>query len=217
MIQRVVYLFLSREANCPESRCYLTSDRSYLESVDKFDAIMFHQRPFSFTDIPGSRRPSQRYIQWMFESPAWSYNYDRTIPEKLNNFFNWSMSYRLDARFTTPYGQLVKKSEHPQGEALVGYIQKFSQENLHLAKKPEYKADAAAFISNCYTKSDRDGVVKKLRDHISIDVYGQCSDQKLVCDRSNDHQCLEMLSTSYKVRSIRLERYSLNYLVYSLS
>lgn len=135
----------------------------------------------------------------MFESPAWSDNYDRTKPDKLNNFFNWSMSYRLDSRFPTPYGQLVQNSEHPQGVELDAYIEKFSQENLKFAEKPLFKADAAAFISNCYTKSDRDGVVKKLKEHISIDVYGQCSDQKLVCERSNDDKCLEMLSTSYKV------------------
>jgi len=71
-------------------------------------------------------------------------------------------------------------------------------ENLHLAKKAEFKADSAAFISNCHSKSDRDGVVKKLREHISIDVYGQCSDQNLVCDRSDDEKCLQMLSKSYK-------------------
>ena len=31
------------QAACPESRCYLTSDRNLLGSVADFDAILFHQ------------------------------------------------------------------------------------------------------------------------------------------------------------------------------
>ena len=31
------------EAGCPETRCYLTSDRNLLGSVADFDAILFHQ------------------------------------------------------------------------------------------------------------------------------------------------------------------------------
>ena len=31
------------QADCPESRCYLTSDRNLLGSVADFDAILFHQ------------------------------------------------------------------------------------------------------------------------------------------------------------------------------
>ena len=64
------------------------------------------------------------------------------------------------------------------------------------------KGVAAAFISNCYTKSRRDKVISQLREHVKIDVYGQCSDQHLVCDRSNDDSCMQMLNSSYKVRMI---------------
>ena len=31
------------QAGCPESRCFLTSDRNLLGSVADFDAIIFHQ------------------------------------------------------------------------------------------------------------------------------------------------------------------------------
>ena len=44
-----------------------------------FDAIMFHQRSFMLGDIPdpSKRRTDQRYIHWMFESPA-HLHYDST-------------------------------------------------------------------------------------------------------------------------------------------
>ena len=94
-----------KEAGCPESRCYLTSNRTLLSSISQFDAIMFHQRSFSWRDAPRAtdRRSEQRYVHWMFESPA-HLNYDVIRLSELSNFFNWSMSYRLDSAFPAPYG-----------------------------------------------------------------------------------------------------------------
>ena len=52
---------------CPETRCYATADRDYLDSVDKYDAILFHQRSFDFKDLPAKRSQHQRYFQWIFK------------------------------------------------------------------------------------------------------------------------------------------------------
>ena len=61
-----------REAGCEETRCYLTADRRLLGSVSNFDAVVFHQRSFTFKDAPPAeiRRGEQRYVHWMYESPA---------------------------------------------------------------------------------------------------------------------------------------------------
>ena len=75
--------------------------------MSDFDAIMFNQRSFQLKRSPSSRRPQQRYVQWMFESPANS-NYDLTPATELEGFFNWSMTYRLDSDFPKPYGKFVK-------------------------------------------------------------------------------------------------------------
>ena len=99
------------EAGCPEARCFLTEDRNMLGSVADFDAILFHQRSFNLrTDRPKLRSPGQRYVHWMFESPA-HLHYDITPLDKFKNFFNWSISYRLDSTFPTPHGsfRLVRK------------------------------------------------------------------------------------------------------------
>ena len=103
------YYIFFRSAGCPESRCFLTSDRNYLGSVSEFDAIIFHQRSIRLKDTPATRRPEQRYVQWMFESPAHS-NYDFTPAKKLAGFFNWSMTYRLDSTFPRPYGMFKEVS-----------------------------------------------------------------------------------------------------------
>ena len=36
---------------CPDTRCFTTSNRSYLESVDEFDAIIIHQRGSAFNGM----------------------------------------------------------------------------------------------------------------------------------------------------------------------
>ena len=41
--------------NCPETRCYSTQNRTYLQNVDDFDAILFHQRPSDLNDLPESK------------------------------------------------------------------------------------------------------------------------------------------------------------------
>ena len=112
------------EAGCPEARCYLTDDRNMLDSVTDFDAIVFHQRSLNLkSDRPKQRSPEQRYVHWMFESPA-HLDYDYTPLSHFNNFFNWSISYRLDSTFPTPHGsyRLVEKET-------------FQPSNLHMISK----------------------------------------------------------------------------------
>jgi len=189
-----------RSAGCPESRCFLTSDRKYLGSVSEFDAIIFHQRSIQLRNTPAKRRPEQRYVHWMFESPAHS-NYDFTPASKLAGFFNWSMSYRLDSHFPKPYGMFKEESPPPTTD-LDEHIRQFGERNLNLSRKTktEGKGLAAWFVSNCHSKSGREGLVSELKKHISVDVYGKgsCSDPGLKCERSQDDQCLQMLNTSYK-------------------
>ena len=91
----------------------------------------------------------------------------------------------------------------PAGEDLIEFISNFGEENKHLAEKKDFKADGVAFISNCNDKSGRLDTINELRNFISIDIYGKCSDQNLTCERSDapdaDFKCMEMVNSSYKV------------------
>ena len=66
---------------------------------------MFHQRTLNLHDLPASRDPSQYYVHWNIESPAWN-SLDRTDMEHFRNFFNFSMTYRRDSDFPAPYGSI---------------------------------------------------------------------------------------------------------------
>ena len=60
---------------------------------------------------------------------------------------------------------------------------------------------AALFVTNCRSKSGRENFVQELKQHLSVDVFGEgsCSDPGLACPRSQESQCLHMLNTTYKV------------------
>ena len=73
--------------------------------MERFHAILFHQRSLSLKDLPRRRRPEQYYVHWSFESPVHTF-YDLTDLKHLRGIFNWSMSYRLDSDFPVPYGSI---------------------------------------------------------------------------------------------------------------
>ena len=52
---------------------------------------MLHQRQLWWSDAPAQRRPAQRYIQFMFESPVGG---DQESLASMAGYFNWSISYR---------------------------------------------------------------------------------------------------------------------------
>ena len=89
-------------------RCFATDDRNLMKHED-FDAILFHQRSLDFTDIPDpkKRKASQRYIHYIMESAQYLYMDISTM----NNFFNWTMTYRRDSDFFRPYGRIVQVSK----------------------------------------------------------------------------------------------------------
>ena len=145
---------------CPETRCYSTSNRSYLQNVDDFDAILFHQRSFDFKDLPQKRKPHQRYIHWMQESAQYLY----MDIHQLNGIFNWTMTYRRDSDFFLPYGRIHKVKPHPEGKELETYIKEFGWNNRHLASIPgngnRSAHHAAWFVSHCATIARREKYVK---------------------------------------------------------
>ena len=91
--------------DCPVNDCYATHDRSYANLTD-FDAVLFHGNELELTDLPTSRSPRQWYVFVNLESPAnrplTSYFYE--------DFFNVTMTYRLDSDIVWTYG--VVKDSH---------------------------------------------------------------------------------------------------------
>ena len=80
---------------------------------------MFHARDLDMKDLPDQklRNPEQYYIMFLEESPQMDsypamefFSYDSPPYKKLNTFFNWTMTYRRDSDFYTPYGRIIPKN-----------------------------------------------------------------------------------------------------------
>ena len=63
------------EFECPVKNCYVTNNRSFLPSVDQFDAILFHQRSLNKDDLPVKRSGHQKYIMYMMESASYPFGF----------------------------------------------------------------------------------------------------------------------------------------------
>ncbi len=83
---------------------------------------MFHTFGFNEeTEIPDQRerKPHQRYIMILQESPLMDWNNHNYF----NDFFNWTVTYRWDSDFTFPYGWIspgpqVKNGYAPSNDRL---------------------------------------------------------------------------------------------------
>ena len=77
----------------------LISNLFFPESVNEFDAILFHIRDMRDGRIPlpnqHRRKSNQHYVMFLMESPL----NDGFHYEKFKNFFNWTMTFRRDSDF----------------------------------------------------------------------------------------------------------------------
>ena len=92
--------------------------------------------------------------------------YHKIFPDwsrsNFENFFNFSMSYRVDAEIRHGYGELVPVAPHASlGRNLTEIIIQFGLDNKHLAQKQPGKDHTLCtqFVSNCRTKSERNAFV----------------------------------------------------------
>ena len=176
---------------CPETRCVATANRTYLPSVDQFDAVLIHQRSFDWQDLPKKRSPKQRWIHWCVEAAQYVY---MDIHE-LDGIFNWTMTYKRTSDFYLPYGRFHKITDHPEGDELKKYIKEFGRKNKHLAAgRKDFKA--AWFVSHCATQSRRERYARLMKKHMDIDIFGRCG--KKECPRNNETACYINMEKEYK-------------------
>lgn len=94
---------------CSVSNCVFTHNKNYLKSSHLYDAIIFHSAEnwwYKNDDIPSIRSPHQLYIMSSLESPG-------EIKHNLKldrEFYNLTMTYRLDSDIIWPYGYVKDKS-----------------------------------------------------------------------------------------------------------
>ncbi|CAK1542258.1 unnamed protein product [Leptosia nina] len=177
--------------NCSFANCFFTKDRNYMGDITEFSAIIFDENILDSTDRPMRRSESQIYV---FNSLESSYN-KPACDVNNDEFFNWTLTYRLDSDFTWSYfvvrnltGHIVAPSVTAAWQTNVAPIDQKIKTFLGRKKKA-----AAWLVSHCQADSFRDEYLTRLQEHLfhfalRIDVYGECSQN--VCPNGN---CEEML------------------------
>lgn len=165
--------------NCPYSNCFTTNQHDYIP-VDQYDAIIFHGPQYGENSAfgrPEKRKTDQIYIFYNQESPS---NTRKT--SELNNFYNWTMTYRSDSDIKTPYGFFIEKNTNYQLPTL---------EELKNKNKM-----AVWMVSHCSTYNKREDIVENLQKHFQIDVFGACGSLK--CDSEDTSQCYKLMEKNYR-------------------
>ncbi|KAJ8873991.1 hypothetical protein PR048_024831 [Dryococelus australis] len=186
-------------SGCPIDKCYVVSRKYGWMNTDDFDAIIIHgwdllANSKDLKSLSASRRPHQRYVLFLLEAPGvYITNF-----EKFPNFFNWTMTYRLDSDVYRPYGYFVptnNNSEYVDVRRTLDMPWKV-QDNI-LAPVPSNKTGLVAWlVSKCKTPSQRESYVKELGKYIKVDVYGKCG--PLNCAGRMSEECYRMLDRKYK-------------------
>jgi len=91
--------------DCPFNKCKVFNDQNYL-NVEDYDAILFHGNEMNDYETPQKRKTTQFYVYVNLESPA-----NREVPQKYReNYFNLTMTYRLDSDILWTYDIIEDKS-----------------------------------------------------------------------------------------------------------
>ncbi|KAG5676245.1 hypothetical protein PVAND_006094 [Polypedilum vanderplanki] len=185
-----------KSVQCPVTNCFFTHNKELLDGdITKFDAIAFHGPEFRTKPLPTVRSPDQLYIFVSLESPTAVID-DLT---KYKDFYNLTMTYRLDSDIEFDYGKVISidtekviaPSKNPNWHDIDEDF--YDEKLMEMFKKK--KSNIAWFVSNCFTRSRRSILVKKMQNLTTVDIYGQCGPLKCKVDTQ---ECLDMLTSDYK-------------------
>lgn len=155
---------------CPESRCAATTDKSLFTKSAAVVFMASYMVPESKEIIPNRIHGNQIFVYFQGECPSYGLGFGAMLNR---NFFNWTMTYRLDSDIRGHYTYKVSVQKTPK--------------NFAAGKKKL----VAWFTSHCNVPSLRDIYVKKLMRYIPVDIYGKCGN--LSCLKSDMQSCMSLL------------------------
>lgn len=168
------------DLKCPQQQCVITDNQLLIR---KSDAVLVHMRDITHPgELPVYRRPEQRWIFYLLESPY----HTKINLTKFNGLFNWTSTYSYDSDIPSPYGSYEQTSFLRTANGSVR-----QPKDRTFGTKTRL---AAWFVTNCKSRNHREDFINTMQSHMMVDVYGICG--KLKChDRSI---CLDMLRRKYK-------------------
>nr|CAD2181011.1 unnamed protein product [Meloidogyne enterolobii] len=138
---------------------YTTNKDLYMNAT----AIIFHIRA-EHKKLPKIRFSNQLYVFFLDESPFYTWDYFKDVP---NNFFNITMTYRVDSDIYYPYDIFIPCN----GKC---HVDEYWSEKEVLEKVRRKNRLAMKAYSDCVTPSRRENLVAELGKLIKIDLYGHC-------------------------------------------
>ncbi|XP_046449216.1 alpha-(1,3)-fucosyltransferase C-like [Daphnia pulex] len=183
---------------CEVSDC-IVFDQPKILPLEEYDAILVHVHELWKTRMPDfHRQKHQRFVFLTQESPNSMHTIDVT---KMGNFFNWTMSYKLNSDVQLLYGRIHPESTAPKTLEETHRM----TEAMHLPSARNYAANKTRLVvwmaSHCATNSLRETYVKELSKYIPVDIYGRCGNLSCPHSKTNyvsDPKCYEMMETKYK-------------------
>ena len=184
---------------CEISECAVYDKKISNRPFAEYDAIIVHMLFLELHNLPNFERinKQQRFIFFTQEPPP-------MMPiqiSSIENFFNWTMSYKLDSDIQLLYGRITPGPSAPRTNR---ELKKFIKEtSFPLAKNYSINKirPVVWMASHCSTDSSRETYVQELGRFIQVDVYGKCGN--LSCHRDDqtwisDPQCYITLQKKYK-------------------
>ena len=185
---------------CSVTECQIIRNRTLSQlTFDQYDAVVFNLMEASLVPLPEeeglNRFEHQRFVLLSQEAP----NTVPIRPDKFINFFNWTMSYRLDSDVLLVYGRVRPINASVQDPHVVRrFIRETHTSTKNYAKN---KTKSVAWMAtHCSTNGKRETYVEELKKYIDVDVYGGCGN--LSCPRGkhwiSNPKCYKMLANTYK-------------------
>lgn len=195
------------DRNCTFTNCFVTSNRLYLGDYTKFDVVAFAGPEVRFMikqgfydRLPKKRSPHQKYAFASIESAD---NYP-VCSDSFDGFFNWTWTYKLDSEAKWGYIAIRDSKNNligPKKEMNWIKLEDMKLVSDGLKEKLRSKTKAAAwFVSNCYSRSERELFVSRLKIQLmkydlKVDVYGECGPMK--CPRNKEDECNKIIEKDY--------------------
>ncbi len=169
--------------------------------LNTYDAIIINLNDQMWLhELPNSddRSMSQRYVFFTQEPPSGLEEYADSF--FVDDYYNWTMTYRLDSDIPFIYGRITPKESAPTSpEQMTNLIKQATDQKTLNRAKNKLKL-VAWMVSHCTTDGRREEYVKQMQKYINIDIYGDCG--KLKCNRhelfSSTLTCYDMLEFNYK-------------------
>ncbi|XP_046639939.1 alpha-(1,3)-fucosyltransferase C-like [Daphnia pulicaria] len=195
--------------SCPVNHCEIVTSRTE-RPVESYDAIVvvFHDlliTPYELQmpDSPNGRNPNQHLVFLTQEPPPSLKRYYNT--SQLTNFFNWTMTYRMDSDIPFLYGRVLPKETAPRTTEEVAHYREIAKnisKPLQQSQLRNKTKTIAWIVSHCKTHGQREKYVEELRKYVDVDIYGKCGDGKFVCPHHGTYfsepQCNKMIESTYK-------------------